>query len=109
MTPLRAEIERLTKEVAGFRDACEKYSDANSLFKDEIKWLQDYKRKQAADIMTLGQMVGKLEVENEQLRTALQYYATREQYQTGWNSFGELSTPVIQDGGEKARRALERK
>ena len=35
---------------------------------DEVERLQDYKRLQAEDIMTLGQQVGKLEAEIERLR-----------------------------------------
>jgi hypothetical protein len=34
---------------------------------DEIEWLQEDKRLQAEDIMTLGQQVGKLETEIERL------------------------------------------
>jgi hypothetical protein len=37
--------------------------------------LQEHKRKQAADIMTLGQMVGKLEAERAELLAALVFIA----------------------------------
>ena len=40
----------------------------------EIERLQEHRHKQMEDIITLGQMVGKLEVENKKLRAALKEY-----------------------------------
>ena len=52
----------------------------------EVERLQEYKRKQADDIMTLGQQVGQLEAEVERLRAtnaelvaALQEYGMHKQ------------------------------
>ena len=56
---LRAEIERL-------RAPLKEKEDLHA----EIVRLRDYKRKQAEDIMTLSQMVGKLETEIDWLQAA---------------------------------------
>jgi DNA repair exonuclease SbcCD ATPase subunit len=84
---LRAENERLTDKVRN-RDRLREMADAEierlqawseklaaERLQDraEIEQLQTYKRAQMADIMTLGQQVGKLEAEIERLTVTLNY------------------------------------